>query len=273
MALAPAGPRDDLFGRHTQFAKMIGQKYAGQQCRGARPTAHPEGNSVAYRQMQSGCMGREIDEGLEHQIVLQRSHQRRIAAACNDVHLGRRNRLNLQIELHRQPQGIEARTRLADVAGSFNRRKSSPILIEAVWSKALRSCDSIPMLKSALIALLVAIPAAAQTPPSTSLAQHDFVLWPSRDHYIFIVRHGQVVWSYDDPAGKGEISDCVMLSNGNLLIAHQFGVKLITPEKKILWSYDPPPAHEVHTAIPIGTEHVLYVQNGDPALVRVCVAH
>jgi len=123
------------------------------------------------------------------------------------------------------------------------------------------------MLKSTLVALALAIPAASQ---STSLARHDFVYsGESHDRRIFIVRHGQVVWSYDDPTGKGEISDCVMLSNGNLLIAHQFGVKLITQDKKVLWSYEPPPAHEVHTAVPIGTDRVLFIQNGDPPLVRV----
>ena len=77
------------------------------------------------------------------------------------------------------------------------------------------------------------------------------------------------MWSYDDPAGKGEISDAVMLSNGNILFAHQYGVTLISPEKKVLWNYEPPAGHEVHTAVPIGTEHVLYIQNGDPALLRV----
>jgi hypothetical protein len=83
------------------------------------------------------------------------------------------------------------------------------------------------------------------------------------------VRGGKVVWSYNDVDGKGEISDSVMLSNGNILYAHQFGVKLITPEKKVLWHYEPPAGFEVHTAIPIGKEHVLYIQNGDPAVVRV----
>ena len=123
------------------------------------------------------------------------------------------------------------------------------------------------MLKPFLIAVALAIPAAAQ---SRSLAQHDFVYsGESHDRRVFILRHGQVAWSYDDPTGKGEISDCVMLSNGNILIAHQFGVKLIAPDKKVLWSYYPPPAHEVHTAVPIGTDRVLYIQNGDPALVRV----
>jgi len=61
----------------------------------------------------------------------------------------------------------------------------------------------------------------------------------------------------------------VLLSNGNLLIAHQFAVKLISPERKVLWNVDAPKGTEIHTAMPIGTGHVLYVQNGDPALVKV----
>ena len=106
--------------------------------------------------------------------------------------------------------------------------------------------------------------------PATGLAQHDF-LYTGESHQrnIFIVRGGKVVWSYNDVDGKGEISDTVMLSNGNILYAHQFGVKLITPEKKVLWHYEAPAGFEVHTAVPIGKERVLYIQNGDPALLRV----
>jgi outer membrane protein assembly factor BamB len=106
--------------------------------------------------------------------------------------------------------------------------------------------------------------------PGRGLAQHDFFYaGESHQRRMFVVRQGKIVWSYDDPAGKGEISDAVMLSNGNILFAHQFGVTLITPEKKVLWNYEPPAGHEVHTAVPIGTEHVLYIQNGDPAVMRV----
>jgi outer membrane protein assembly factor BamB len=61
----------------------------------------------------------------------------------------------------------------------------------------------------------------------------------------------------------------VLLSNGNVLFAHQFGVTLIDREKKVLWHYDAPPGTEVHTAQPIGQDRVLYVQNGDPAKVVV----
>lgn len=112
--------------------------------------------------------------------------------------------------------------------------------------------------------------AAAQVLPGKGLAQHDFLYaGESKQRRAFIVRKGKVVWSYDDPAGRGEISDAVLLSNGNLLIAHQYAVKLISPEKNVLWNLDAPKGTEIHTAMPIGTDHVLYVQNGDPALVKV----
>src|SRR5689334_5184265 len=111
---------------------------------------------------------------------------------------------------------------------------------------------------------------AAQVLPGKGLAQHDFFYaGESKNRRAFIVRKGQVVWSYDDPTGRGEISDAVLLSNGKLLLAHQFAVKLISPEKKVLWNLDAPKGTEIHTAMPIGLEHVLYVQNGDPAMVRV----
>jgi hypothetical protein len=110
----------------------------------------------------------------------------------------------------------------------------------------------------------------AQVLPGKGLAQHDFLYaGESKNRRAFIIRKGKVVWSYDDPTGRGEISDAVLLSNGNLLLAHQFAVKLISPEKKVLWNLDAPKGTEIHTAMPIGTEHVLFVQNGDPALVKV----
>jgi hypothetical protein len=46
-------------------------------------------------------------------------------------------------------------------------------------------------------------------------------------------------------------------------------VKLISPDKKVLWQLEAPAGTEIHTAMPIGREHILYVQNGNPALVKV----
>lgn len=114
------------------------------------------------------------------------------------------------------------------------------------------------------------VPATSTTLPGKGLAQHDFLYaGESKNRRIFLVRNGKIGWSYNDPDGKGEISDAVMLSNGNILFAHQFGVTLITPEKKVIWHYEAPAGQEVHTAMPIGKDRVLFVQNGDPALVRV----
>jgi hypothetical protein len=107
--------------------------------------------------------------------------------------------------------------------------------------------------------------------PGNGLAQHDFVYsGESHERRIFIVRGGKVVWSYDDPTGKGEISDMVMLSNGNILFAHQFGLTEIAPDKTVVWNYVPPAGHEVHTAVPIGMDRVLYIENAAPnAILRV----
>jgi len=112
---------------------------------------------------------------------------------------------------------------------------------------------------------------APEVLPGKGLAQHDFVYsGESHERRIFIVRGGKVVWSYDDAAGKGEISDMVMLSNGNILFAHQFGLTEIAPDKSVVWNYEPPAGHEVHTAVPIGMDRVLYVENADPnAILRV----
>jgi hypothetical protein len=116
-------------------------------------------------------------------------------------------------------------------------------------------------------------PAVSLSPaqlPGKGLGQHDFLYaGESRDRKIFIVRQGKIVWSYDDPAGKGEISDAVMLSNGNILFAHQYGVTEMTADRQVVWNYDAPAEHEVHTAVPIGRDRVLFIQNGDPAVLRV----
>jgi hypothetical protein len=37
----------------------------------------------------------------------------------------------------------------------------------------------------------------------------------------------------------------------------------------VVWNFDAPAGHEIHTAVPIGKDHVLFIQNGDVPLVRV----
>ena len=156
-----------------------------------------------------------------------------------------------------------------------------------------------------LAGLLLAIvaPALSQTPPSPAvlpglgLAQHDFFYaGEGKQERMFIVRKGAIVWSYTHP-GKGEISDAILLPDGNILFAHQFAVTEITAvwkrkgarvraakqvrnsrdgggaavtpfcavPSKVVWNYDAPPGTEIHTAQPVGAHSVVFIQNGDPA--------
>src|ERR1035441_1423709 len=106
--------------------------------------------------------------------------------------------------------------------------------------------------------------------PGKGLAQHDFFYaGEAKSQDMYIVRKGKVAWEFHDRTTKGEISDAVLLSNGNVLFAHQFGVTLIDREKKVLWHYDAPEGAEVHTAQPIGKERASQVLNSDPAKVVV----
>jgi len=117
-------------------------------------------------------------------------------------------------------------------------------------------------------------PAAPAVLPGKGLAQHDFFYaGEGRTRDMYIVRGGKVVWAYNDTTGRGEISDATLLSNGNVLFAHQYGVTLISPDKNILWNYDAPTNCEIHTAQPIGTNHVIFIQNGrEPKLFVANIA-
>jgi outer membrane protein assembly factor BamB len=141
-----------------------------------------------------------------------------------------------------------------------------------LFGLALATCRTAPAQKPAepVAAKKPATPAAPSDLPGKGLAGHDFLYaGEAKSRNMYIVRSGRVVWSYDDPEGKGEISDAVRLSNGNVLLAHQFAVKLVAPDKTLIWNHDAPKGTEIHTAQPIGKDHVLFVQNGDPAVVKV----
>lgn len=106
--------------------------------------------------------------------------------------------------------------------------------------------------------------------PGKGLAQHPFLYcgeWQNRstsNQTMYIVQGGRVVWSYTNPL-KGELGDCSMLSNGNILFSRQFGASEITQAKKIVWNYDAPAGTEIHTAWPVDAGRVLIMQNGNPA--------
>jgi outer membrane protein assembly factor BamB len=106
--------------------------------------------------------------------------------------------------------------------------------------------------------------------PGRGLSHHDFLYaGENKTMRIHIVRNGRIVWQHDILDGRGEISDAMLLANDSILAAHQFGISLIAPDGRVMWHYDTKAGTEVHTAQMIGRDHVVFVQNGDPALVLV----
>ncbi len=112
--------------------------------------------------------------------------------------------------------------------------------------------------------------AAPKVLPGNGLKQHDFFYaGEAKSRNMYIVKNGKITWSYIDTTGKGEISDAILMKNGDILFAHQFGITLINHDKKVLWQYNTTEGFETHTAQLIGKDHVVFVQNGNPAKVFV----
>ena len=102
----------------------------------------------------------------------------------------------------------------------------------------------------------------AQDLAESSLARHDFFYaGQSKQRRMFIVKDGQIAWSYNDQLQRGEISDAILLSDGHILVAHQYGVAEMNQEGMTLWSYAAPEGTEIHTLQPVGQTHVVFVQH------------
>lgn len=118
---------------------------------------------------------------------------------------------------------------------------------------------------SLLTVLLMTVSGTVSAQPDESLARHNFFYaGQSKRLRMFIVKDGQVSWAHEYK-GRGEISDAVLLTDGHILIAHQYGIAELDKDGNAIWSYDAPKGCEIHTIQPIGRTHVVYVQNGKPA--------
>jgi outer membrane protein assembly factor BamB len=104
--------------------------------------------------------------------------------------------------------------------------------------------------------------------PGMGLAQHPMLYIGEGYNKIFLVDHGQVLWTYATGGGY-EYDDAWMLSNGNILFTRMQYLAEITPEKQVVWRYDCPTNTEVHCCQPIGTDRVLFIQNGLPPQLKV----
>src|ERR1019366_9272196 len=76
-------------------------------------------------------------------------------------------------------------------------------------------------------------------PEPATLPQHPMLYAGEGYNTLFLVNHGKVVWTWSTGRG-GEIDDVWMLTNGHILSARQFHVEEVTPQKQVVWHYDPP---------------------------------
>jgi hypothetical protein len=113
---------------------------------------------------------------------------------------------------------------------------------------------------------------APATLPGDGLAHRNFLFTGQLDDTLFILRDGKVTWSDRVPGAYGHVQEATLLANGNLLLATMGGVKELTPDKRMVWSYTAPPKCEVHTARPIGANKVLFIQNSAQPFAEVFVA-
>jgi Domain of unknown function (DUF362) len=123
-------------------------------------------------------------------------------------------------------------------------------------------------------------PYSPQTLPGRGLAQHDFLYageWDTRkpaEQSMFIVRGGKIVWHYFIPikastGGIQEFDDVSLLPNGNVIFSRMAGAGIVSPEKKLVWSYEAPKGTEVHSAQYLGKDRVLIMRNGNPAQAMI----
>jgi len=104
--------------------------------------------------------------------------------------------------------------------------------------------------------------------PGRGLAQHSMLYAGEGYNKLFVVNNGKVIWTYQTGSG-GEYDDVWMLSNGNVLFSRMQYAAEVTPEKKVVWHYDAPAGTEIHSCQPIGTNKVLFIENGLPPVLKV----
>ncbi len=109
--------------------------------------------------------------------------------------------------------------------------------------------------------------------PGNGLAQHPMLYIGENSNVMSLIKDGKAIWTYSTGRGP-EYDDVWMLSNGNILFTRMKYVALISPDKKVLWRYDCPPAEgddktEIHACQPIGLDKVMFMISGKPPKLMI----
>jgi hypothetical protein len=104
--------------------------------------------------------------------------------------------------------------------------------------------------------------------PGNGLARHPMIYFGECYNIIFLVNKGKIIWTYQT-GPVCEYDDVWMMSNGNILFTRMQYIAIVTPKKEVIWRYDAPEGTEIHGCQPIGSDKVLFVQNGQPPRLLV----
>ncbi len=99
--------------------------------------------------------------------------------------------------------------------------------------------------------------------PGGGLSRHPMLFYGEGNNVLYVVNHGKVIWTCAFTNG-GEIDDAWLMSNGHIILTKMFACYEVTPDKRIVWTYQCPPGTQIHTCQPIGLDQVMVVQNGLP---------
>jgi len=78
-------------------------------------------------------------------------------------------------------------------------------------------------------------------------------------------KEGKVVWEMPAPGAQ----DVWMLPDGNVLYTYVKGVRIATPDKKVVWEYKTDPHNEIHACQPLPDGKVMIAESGPMRIVEV----
>jgi hypothetical protein len=82
---------------------------------------------------------------------------------------------------------------------------------------------------------------------------------------MYIVRGGQIVWTFNLAAGSSELDDAWLCSNGTICYSRKIGASGMTmTDQKQTWTFSNTSV-DLHTCQPLGLDRVLLMANGNPA--------
>ncbi len=80
-----------------------------------------------------------------------------------------------------------------------------------------------------------------------------------------IDKEGKVTWEMPAPGTQ----DTWMLPDGNVMYTYNKGVRIATPDKKVIWEYKTDPRNEIHSCQPLKDGTVMIAESGPMRIIEV----